>query len=123
MQQLYWSLLQVLCTSYRYPEDWDDYDDIRWYLTHKNITVFVEDGDWYLNVKNKCRHLSEKDYRCQIHNKRPKICGEYSPKNCDFTDGQYNYDLYLEDVRKMEEYMKIRFPRTAARKFGSKSRD
>lgn len=24
------------------PEDWDDYDDIRWYLAHKNISVFVE---------------------------------------------------------------------------------
>jgi len=23
------------------PEDWDDYDDIRWYLAHKNISVFV----------------------------------------------------------------------------------
>jgi hypothetical protein len=42
------------------PEDWDDYDDIRWYLAHKNISVFVKDIDWYLNVKNKCRHLSEK---------------------------------------------------------------
>ena len=33
------------------PEDWDDYDDIRWYLAHKNVNVFVEDGHWYLNVK------------------------------------------------------------------------
>ena len=27
------------------PEDWDDYDDIRWYLCHEHTTVFVEDGD------------------------------------------------------------------------------
>ena len=30
------------------PEDKEDYDDIRWYLCHKNVTVFVEDGDWYI---------------------------------------------------------------------------
>ena len=77
------------------PEDWDDYDDIRWYLAHQNISVFVEDGDWYLNIKNKCRHLSEKDHQCQIHNKRPRICREYRPENCDFTDGQHDYDLKM----------------------------
>ena len=26
------------------PEDWDDYDDIRWYLTHEDITVFWDFG-------------------------------------------------------------------------------
>jgi len=53
------------------PETKEDYDDIRWYLCHEDITVFVEDGDWYLNVKNKCRHLSNKDYKCLIYDKRP----------------------------------------------------
>ena len=52
------------------PEDKDDFDDIRWYLCHKGITVFVEDGDWYINIKNKCKHLSEKDNRCKIYSKR-----------------------------------------------------
>jgi len=68
------------------PQDWDDYDDIRWYLAHENVTVFVEDGDWYLNVKNKCRYLSEKDYSCQTYDKRPNICRQYNPGNSDFTN-------------------------------------
>ena len=67
------------------PEDWDDYDDIRWYLTHEDVTVFVEDDDWYLNVKNKCRHLSSKDYKCEIYDVRPKICRGYKVEDCDFT--------------------------------------
>jgi len=100
------------------PEDWDDYDDIRWYLAHKNISAFAEDGEWYLNVKNKCRHLSEKDYKCQIYHKRPKICREYNPDNCDFTNGQYDYDLYFEDDRQMEAYMWVKFPQKAAKKLG-----
>ena len=91
------------------PEDREDYDDIRWYLCHKDITVFVEDGDWYINVKNKCKHLSEKDRSCRIYNKRPKICRDYTLKDCDLVEGEYDYELHFTSDRQMEEYIKIKF--------------
>jgi len=91
------------------PEDWDDYDDIRWFLCHEDITVFVEDGDWYLNVKNKCKHLSGNDHRCEIYDKRPKICRGYEIDTCDFTGNDYDHELYFKDDKQMEEYMKIKF--------------
>lgn len=91
------------------PEDWDDFDDIRWYLCHEDISVFVEDGDWYINVKNKCRHLSEKDYRCQNYELRPHICRQYDTENCDLTGDDYGYELHFHDDKQMEEYMKIKF--------------
>jgi len=91
------------------PEDKDDFDDIRWYLCHKNVTVFVEDGDWYLNIKNKCRHLSDKDNRCKIYNKRPNICRGYKHDVCDFVEGKYNYELHFTSDKQMEEYIKIKF--------------
>jgi Fe-S-cluster containining protein len=91
------------------PEDWDDYDDIRWYLCHENTTVFVEDGEWYLNVKNKCRHLSEKDYRCGNYEVRPKICRGYDTEACDLTGDGYDYELHFRDDKAMEEYMQIKF--------------
>jgi len=91
------------------PQDRQDYDDIRWYLCHEGITVFVEDGDWYINVENKCKHLSEKDYKCKIYDKRPNICRKYSHKDCDFIEGEYDYELYFADDRQMEEYIKIKF--------------
>ncbi|AQT69040.1 Flagellin N-methylase [Anaerohalosphaera lusitana] len=91
------------------PEDWDDYDDIRWYLNHEDITVFVEDGDWYVQVANKCKYLSEDDYKCQMYETRPKICRGYSTENCDFTSDDYDYELHFTDEHQMEEYMKIKF--------------
>ena len=91
------------------PTDWDDFDDIRWYLAHEDTTVFVEDGDWYLNVKNKCRHLSESDYKCMIYDKRPKICRSYTDDTCDYTGDNYEYELHFIDDAQMEEYMKIKF--------------
>ena len=91
------------------PEDWDDYDDIRWFLCHEDITVFVEDGDWYLNVKNNCKYLSEKGHHCEIYDKRPKICRSYEIDTCDFTGDDYDHELHFKDDKQMEEYMKIKF--------------
>lgn len=91
------------------PESESDYDDIRWYLCHKDITVFVEDGDWYLNVKNKCRHLSEKNYRCKIYDRRPGICRGYKHSTCDYIEGEYDYELHFTNDKQMEEYIKIKF--------------
>ena len=91
------------------PDTRDDFDDIRWYLCHKDITVFVEDGDWYVNVKNKCRHLSETDYRCAIYDTRPHICRKYKHGDCDFVEGEYDYELHFTSDKQMEEYMRIKF--------------
>ncbi len=104
------------------PDDWDDYDDIRWYLCHRDITVFVEDGDWYINVKNKCRHLRDKDHRCTIYEKRPKICRKYHTKECDLTEGEYDYELHFTDDKQMEEYMKIKFDNNVTEKRKDKQR-
>jgi len=91
------------------PEDKGDYDDIRWFLCHKDITVFVEKGDWYINIKNKCRHLSEKDNHCRIYPKRPRICRQYRHADCDYVEGEYDYELHFTDDKQMEEYIKVKF--------------
>jgi len=104
------------------PEDWDDYDDIRWYLCHENVTVFVEEGDWYLNVMNKCLSLSDQDYTCQIYPMRPKICRGYKTQDCDFTGAEYDYELHFTSAKQMEEYMKIKFGDRVFEKFVQKNK-
>ncbi|MHC4362627.1 MAG: YkgJ family cysteine cluster protein [Planctomycetota bacterium] len=91
------------------PKDKGDYDDIRWFLCHKGISVFVEDGDWYINIRNKCRHLSEKGNLCRIYSKRPRICRGYRHRNCDLVEGEYYYDLHFTSDKQMEEYIKVKF--------------
>ncbi len=91
------------------PEDWKDYDDIRWYLCHEHTSVFVEGGQWYLNVNSKCRHLSEESHRCQMYGLRPKICRGYDTKNCDRSSDDYGYELHFTSDKQMEEYMRIKF--------------
>jgi Fe-S-cluster containining protein len=104
------------------PETRDDYDDIRWYLCHKDITVFVEDGDWYINIKNKCRHLSQGDHRCLIYDRRPNICRKYKHADCDLVDGEYDYELHFTNDKEMAEYIRIKFDNSRADKQGAKKR-
>jgi Fe-S-cluster containining protein len=91
------------------PKTRGDYDDIRWYLCHKGISVFVEDGDWYIQIRSKCRHLTNGDHRCAIYKDRPRICRGYKTKECDQVEGEYDYELHFTSDRQMEEYMKIKF--------------
>jgi Fe-S-cluster containining protein len=104
------------------PKDKGDYDDIRWFLCHKDITVFVEKGDWYINIENKCKHLSQKDNRCRIYKKRPRICRYYRHKTCDFVEGEYDYELHFSNDKEMEEYIRKKFGNNVTKKQTSKKK-
>ncbi|MBN1509987.1 MAG: YkgJ family cysteine cluster protein [Sedimentisphaerales bacterium] len=91
------------------PRNREDYDDIRWYLCHRNTSVFVEKGDWYLSVSNKCRHLSQKNHTCLIYDRRPNVCRTYRHDDCDAVPGEYDYELRFTDDRQMDEYIRVKF--------------
>jgi Fe-S-cluster containining protein len=68
-----------------------DFDNIRWYLVHENVVVFVEKKQWYIGIMNRCKHL-QSDNRCEIYETRPQLCRSYSTDNCDYHGGDYNYE-------------------------------
>jgi len=80
-----------------------DYDDIRWYVMHEGVSVFVEDGDWYVQFQTRCRHLRA-DNRCGIYETRPEICAEYEPGECDYREGDYDYDHLFTHPSQIEAY-------------------
>jgi len=89
------------------PRSAKDYDDVRWYLMHENISVFVEDGDWYFQVATRCRNLQE-DNRCGVYETRPKICRDYEPGECDYAGGCYAYDHLFTHPKQIEAYYELR---------------
>ena len=91
------------------PKDRNDFDDIRWYLVHKGVSIFVEKKKWYICVDKKCKHLAGKDYRCKIYEKRPRICRGHKNVDCEFSENEYDYDLHFTNDKQMEEYIKVRF--------------
>ncbi len=99
------------------PKTRRDFDDIRWYLLHRNVLVFVEDGDWYIQFTTPCRHLGA-DHRCGIYDRRPAICREYATAECDYRAGEYEYDLLFTEPEQIEAFARrfIRERRLRARR-------
>ena len=84
------------------PSKRKDYEYIRWYLLHGRVSIFTEDDDWYLMVHNDCEHLLP-DNRCGGYDTRPRICRDYSTKNCEYED-EWTYERYFETAEQVAEY-------------------
>jgi Fe-S-cluster containining protein len=81
-----------------------DYDDIRWYVSHRNVSVFIDSRRWYLGVKGRCQHL-EKDNRCKIYDRRPRICRRHKVDSCEFYGEGSVHDHEFNTLKDIEEYM------------------
>jgi Fe-S-cluster containining protein len=93
------------------PRTVDDYDNIRWYLMHENVVVFVEKKQWYLGVLTKCKHLQD-DNRCGIYETRPRVCRTYSTENCDYHGGEYDFDILFTSAEQLREYAEKKLKRS-----------
>lgn len=82
-----------------------DYDNIRWYLIHENVVVYIEKKQWYLGVLTKCKNLMP-DNRCGIYLTRPQICREYTTDNCDWHGGDYDFEKFFTSAEELEAYAK-----------------
>ena len=95
----------VCCTYIALPIDKPttrrDFDDIRWYVMHAGISVFVEEGDWYVQIATSCNNLLA-DNRCGVYETRPEICREYSAGECDYAGGDYHYEIHLRSPEEVE---------------------
>ncbi|MBQ9813756.1 MAG: YkgJ family cysteine cluster protein [Thermoguttaceae bacterium] len=84
------------------PGDYEEFDFVRWYLLHEHATIFVENGNWFLMVQTICKALDENN-RCQIYEKRPQICREYTTEKCEYED-LFVFEKYFETPEQIEEY-------------------
>jgi Fe-S-cluster containining protein len=84
-----------------------DFDDLRWFLIHEGVSVFVEDGDWYIALETPCRHL-QPDHHCAIYATRPAICRRYSTADCDYHSGDYGWQQHFTCPEHLEEYLRQR---------------
>ncbi len=88
-----------------------DFDDIRWYVMHRGISVFVEEDEWYVQLSTDCTNLGPEN-KCAIYETRPGICREYKAADCDYEGGDYHYDSIFRTPEQVEAY--------AAKKLGKK---
>ena len=92
------------------PREKEDFECIRWYLTHKKASVFVEKHKWFLEVFNECEFISD-DHKCLIYDKRPQVCRDYEAKDCVFWAEGDSHDYYFHDLKAFDDYLLKRFKR------------
>jgi len=103
------------------PETRRQYDDVRWYLVHQNVFVFIEKRKWYLGVYSRCKHLQE-DNRCGIYETRPRICREYSTDNCDYHGGEYDWTVLFSSAEQLAAYAEEQLAERALKRLKERRR-
>lgn len=88
-----------------YPKEKEDLEDLKWYVLHKNIKLYIDnDDDFILEFKTKCKAL-DKDNMCKIYKKRPKICRNYKTNNCENNEGD-THKILFKTPKDIENYFK-----------------
>ncbi len=96
------------------PTTLEEFDNIRWYCSHKETWVFKEDGDWYVVFNGACDKLDEKG-GCTIYDTRPQVCRDHEFGECDyFLRGEF--DLEMHTLEEVDAYLRKRFPSHFRRK-------
>ncbi len=101
---------RYVATEIDEPVDSNDIDNIRWYLMHENVNVFIDhDDNWYIEFITPCRHIG-KDNKCLIYDKRPAICSAHGVDDgiCEFHGGEPAYKKCFTNETEFEKYIKKR---------------
>ena len=89
-----------------------DWDNIFWYLHHKNVVVFIDnDGDWIIEFRTPCEYLLPNNH-CGIYNNRPLVCRTHTQKNCEFhnSDKPFKHEFHSsEDLKQYLESKMIKY--------------
>ena len=104
------------------PKSREDFENIRWFLAHKDISVYLEKRKWYLEIRNRCRFLTT-DHLCSIYDNRPMICRDHDPSDCESSGGKVEHDVVFEDLEVFDLYLSKRFKKrkkTGRRRHGDK---
>jgi Fe-S-cluster containining protein len=92
-----------------------DYDHVHWYLTHRDVSVYIDwEGDWYLEFTSRCNHLTNIT-TCDIYGDRPKICSDFSWDECEQTTKEPGFRLRFTNSDEFFEWSRTKRPRSYAR--------
>ncbi len=97
------------------PKSRKDFDDVRWYLLHEGVSIFVEDGDWYIQLDNHCKALTP-DGLCAVYDDRPRICRKYKDEDCEFAVPDGEHELLLQTPEECLAYAEKVLAKKARRK-------
>ena len=87
------------------PETKKEYDQIKWFLLHKEVWVFIDnDNSWNLQVNNKCEKLGQDGF-CTYYKKRPAICRDYSADSCEKNGDGKSFKILWKSLQEFEDWI------------------
>ena len=87
-----------------------DYDNIRWFLMHKRVTVFIDhDGDWVLQFVTDCANLDH-GHACTRYTQRPRVCRDYPgpDDDCEHLGEEEPHRQQFTSATQFERYLSAR---------------
>ncbi len=110
---------QYVSTEIDIPTTRRDIDNVRWYLMHPGVRVYVEDtGRWFIQFMSRCQNLGD-DNLCRIYETRPQICRDLQPTNCEFALGSGDLH-YFTTPAEFERWQGEKVRRRSARQAASR---
>ena len=101
------------------PKNKKEVDELRFYIVHKNIKIYIRSNRWYVLVDEKCENLGRNNL-CKEYETRPMICRDHSHDECeywgDFFDTLFNTDAELLDYLEKKKIKKKSLAKKKAKK-------
>ena len=95
----------------REPEDWDE---IRWFLLHKNVVIYKTDDEknWRSEFQTSCDYLDDVSNKCMKYEIRPDVCKDYALDECGKLDemSPEGCEIYMETEEDLRRYLKDNLP-------------
>jgi len=86
------------------PKNEDDFDEIRWYLSHENIWIYIDEEGWNMQVNNICKY--RKNGKCSDYENRSNICRNYSANHCEKHEEDKSFTHLFKNPEELNAYLK-----------------
>ncbi len=98
---------RYVATEIDEPTSKREYDNIRWYLMHTGVHVFIDhEDDWYIEFETSCDNLGANN-RCLNYDNRPLICRDHgdSDVHCEFHGAEDPHQIRFSSADEFEAWL------------------
>jgi Fe-S-cluster containining protein len=75
---------RYLYVPYAGPDDYLDFEQLKWFLSHKNVKIVIDDKkQLWVRLDTPCKYLDPETNLCTGYYGRPDICRNHQMKNCE----------------------------------------
>jgi len=89
------------------PESRREFDNIRWYLYHPGVEVYIDQEDtWNILFNSRCENLQD-DGKCAVYETRPTICREFDNTSCEPNNDEPAEKVIFRTAEDLDHWMRL----------------